>query len=169
MAISGAISLAVNVKQTAARDLGKAADTAALSAALNLTNGTGASQADRVFSDTRTLAASATEDLDLVGTGLIDAYGTATTFVKVSAVIIKAADANTNSVVVGAGTNPWTGLLNTTGTVTLRPGAWAAFAVGSADASGYTTTATTGDILKVANSGAGTSVSYDIVVIGKSA
>lgn len=169
MALTGTVSLAVNVKQTATRDLGKAADSAALSSVLNLTNGTGAGQADRVFSDTRTLAASATEDLDLVGTGLTDAYGTAVTFVKVSAVIIRAAAANTNSVVVGAGTNPWTGLLNTTGTVTLRPGAWAAFAVGAADASGYTTTAATGDILKVANSGAGTAVSYDIVVIGKSA
>jgi hypothetical protein len=170
MAISGKIALSANVQQTASRDLGAADDTAVLSAALRLTNGTGAGQADRLWSDTRTLAASATEDLDLSGTGLTDAFGTTVTFPKVSAVIVKAAPGNTNNVVVGAAaTNAWATLLNATGTITLRPGAWVAIAVGEADASGYATTAGTGDLLRVANSGAGTAVSFDIIVVGKSA
>ena len=33
-------------------------------------------------------------------------------------------------------------------------------------AAGYAVTAGTGDILKVANSGAGTGVTYDIVIVG---
>jgi len=39
---------------------------------------------------------------------------------------------------------------------------------GAADATTYAVTAGTGDLLKVANSAGGTSVTYDIVIIGSS-
>mgnify|MGYP000184442162 CR=1 FL=1 len=39
---------------------------------------------------------------------------------------------------------------------------------GAADATGYTVTATTADLLRIANSGAGTTVDYTIVVVGTS-
>jgi hypothetical protein len=42
-------------------------------------------------------------------------------------------------------------------------------AVGTADATAYAVTATTADLLKVANSSSGTGVTYDIAVIGTSA
>lgn len=169
MPLSGQINLKASVNQKTTRALGSGYDAAEIGAVLKVANGTGAGQADRVWSATRTLAASATEDLDLVGTTLLDAFGAAVTFPKVTALIVRAAPGNTNNVVVGAGTNAWATLLNTTGTITLRPGAWLAIAVGQTDISGYVTTAATGDILKVANGGGGTQVSYDIVVIGKSA
>ena len=134
-----------------------------------LANGTAAGQADRIYAGTRTLAASTTEDLDLAG-GLTDAFGSTITFVKVKALLIVAAAANTNNVVVGAASaNQWVTRFNSTGTTTLRPGATACYIAGSADATGWTVTASTGDLLKVANSGAGSSVSYDIVIVGTSA
>ena len=96
--------------------------------------------------------------------------GAAVTFVRVKGLFIKAASANTNNVVIGAATsNQWATLLNTTGTLTLRPGASLAVVAGGADATAYAVTASTGDLLKVASSAAGSSVSYDICIIGASA
>ena len=40
---------------------------------------------------------------------------------------------------------------------------------GQADSAGYAVTATTADLLHVANSSSGTSVTYDVIVIGTSA
>ena len=136
---------------------------------VNLTSGTGAGQVDRIFSDTRTITASSTEDLDLAGV-LTDSFGATITFARVKAIMVTAASGNTNNVVVGAGTNPWLTMLNSTGTVTLRPGAgFMAWIGGSTDTTGWAVTAATGDILKVANSSSGSSVTYDIVILGCSA
>ena len=155
-----------------APDLGSGA---AAKATLNITKnielatGTGAGQADLLFSDQRTLAASANEDLDLAGV-LADALGATLTFARVKGLYVAAAAGNTNNVVVGdAATNTWAALLGTDGTVALRPGAFLLVAVGAADATGYAVTAGTGDLLRVANSGGGTTVTYDIVVVGASA
>ncbi|NUS78467.1 MAG: hypothetical protein HOV70_20025 [Streptomyces sp.] len=170
MPLSGTL-LAVNgfAELTSALDLGTGKAAQTLSRRMSLANGTAAGQADRVFSDRRTLAASATEDLDLAGV-LLDAFGAAITFARIKGLIIAAATANTNNVVVGAAaTNPWATLLSATGTVTLRPGAFLAVGTGQADATGYAVTAATADLLKVANSAAGSSVTYDIHIIGASA
>jgi hypothetical protein len=169
MPVSGSIALNIALSQSFTRAFGNASDPVSIAELLPLANGTGASQADRAWGGTRTLAASANEDLDLVGTALVDVTGTAVTFPKVTAVFIRAAAGNTNNVVIGAAaSNPWVGLLNSTGTITLRPDAWVMLSVGSADASGYPTVAATGDLLRVANSGAGSTVTYDILVLGKS-
>jgi hypothetical protein len=169
MSLTSSLSAAVGFTQSSALDLGTASLPVSVRAAVQLVSGTGAGQADLVFSDRRSIAASGTEGLDLAGT-LTDAFGATLTFVKIKGLYVRADAANTNNVVVGAdGTSPWTTLLNSTGTVTLRPGAFFLAAAGSADATGYGVTASTGDILKVANSSSGTAVSYDIVVIGTSA
>lgn len=133
-----------------------------------LATGTAAGQADKVWSDTRTLAASASEDLDLTGT-LVDAFGATITLARVKGLIVYAAAANTNDVVIGgASSNGWTGPFGgATHTLAVRPGGLLTlFAPGT---TGYTVTAGTGDLLHVANSGAGSSVTYDVVVIGASA
>ncbi|MFD6968380.1 hypothetical protein [Streptomyces sp. NPDC059949] len=84
--------------------------------------------------------------------------------------MISAAAANTNNVIVGANASAdWIGLLNAAGTVTLRPGATFAAMSGSADATGMVVTATTADLIKVANSAGSTSVSYDVIIVGNSA
>jgi hypothetical protein len=170
MPLSGTmLAVAAFAEQTTSIDLGTSRAAQSLARSLSLGNGTGAGQADRVFSDRRTLAASATEDLDLAGS-LVDAFGATITFARIKGLIVAAAAGNTNNVVVGAASsNPWATLLGATHTLTLRPGAFFAVGTGSADATGYGVTASTGDLLKVANSGAGSSVTYDIHIIGCSA
>lgn len=169
MAMSSSLSMAATVSQTKALDLTTTSDPLMFRQAVNLTSGTAAGQADKVFHDRRTLAASATEDLDLAGV-LLDAFGAAITFVRVKGLFITAAAANVNNVVVGNATsNGWATLLSATGTVTLRPGTSLGVMAGAADGTAYAVTAGTGDLLKVANSGAGTSVTYDIIVVGASA
>lgn len=137
-------------------------------ASLNLTTGTGANQADLAFADTRTLAGSATENLDMAGV-LTDAFGAALAFAEVVAILVVAAAGNTNNVVVGgagaAGFFPMFG--DATDTLVIKPGGFALIAAPGAAA--YAVTATTADILKVTNSAAGTAVTYDIVIIGRSA
>jgi len=135
-----------------------------------LGNGTGAGNADVVFHATRTIAASGTDDLDLAGV-LTSAFGDVVSFARVKAMIFSAAAANTNNVVVGGAAtnqfNTWVG--TATDKVVLRPGATLALLAGSADSTGYAVTASTGDLLRATNSGAGTSVTYDVIIVGASA
>ncbi|MCX4575612.1 hypothetical protein OHB41_20950 [Streptomyces sp. NBC_01571] len=170
MPLSGAM-LAVSAygELTNALDMGTGRAPQSLSKSMSLASGTGVGKADRIFSDRRTLAASATEDLDLAGV-LLDAFGAAITFARIKGLIVAAAAGNTNNVVVGAASsNPWATLLGSTHTLTLRPGAFVAVGTGVADAVGYAVTASTGDLLKIANSSSGTPVTYDIHIIGASA
>lgn len=132
-----------------------------------LTPGTAAQKADKMLADQRTLAASATENLDLAGT-LADPLGVTVTFAKVKAIYVRAAAANTNNVCVGgAASNAFVGpFADATDVVCVRPGG---VLLVTAPAGGWTVTASTGDLLKVANSGAGTGVTYDVIIIGTSA
>lgn len=170
MSLTSRISLAAAASQTATLDLGSAQAQLSKSYTVDLTDGTAAGQANRIFHDTRTLTASATEDIDLAGV-LTDAFGATLTYVRVKGLIVAAAAANTNNVIVGGASATqfvsWNG--GATHTVTVRPGAVFALFAGAADASGYVTAAGSTDLLKIANSAGSTSVTYDLVVIGASA
>jgi hypothetical protein len=170
MPLTSRLSIAATALQTAALDLGTAQAQLAKSYTVDLANGTSAGQVDRVFHDTRTLAASATEDIDLAGS-LVDALGATLTFARVKGLIVAAAAGNTNNVIVGGASATqfvsWVGAA--THTVTVRPGAVLALFAGSADSIGYVTASGSTDLLKIANSGGTTGVTYDLVVIGCSA
>lgn len=169
MALTSGVSVSLTGTLTSALDLSTGSAPLTVRRAAQFASGTGAGQADLIFSDRRTLAASASESLDLAGV-LLDAFGATLTFVKIKGLYISAADANINTVVVGAAAStPWATLLSATGTVTLRPGSFLGVGVGAADATGYAVTASTADLLKITNGGSGTSVSYDIAIIGTSA
>ena len=173
MALSTQLSVNVATDQTKTSALATGRTTLSKIYQASLANGTAAGQADLVYHGQRTLAASATEDLDLAGV-LSDAFGATLTFVRIKGLIVAAngtsGTPNTNNVIVGAASgSPWAALLSATGTVTLRPGAVFAVVAGATDATGYAVTATSADLLKVANSAGGTSVTYDIVVVGASA
>ncbi|MFD8970541.1 hypothetical protein ACFV0C_37065 [Streptomyces sp. NPDC059568] len=169
MALFSSLAMTASANLTVGSALGTASAPVAISRSVTLGSGTGAGQADRIFTDRRTLAASATADLDLAGV-LVDDFGQTVTFARVKGLLIAASEENTNNVVIGAASaNAWAALLNSAGTLALRPGASVALMAGQADATAYGVTASTGDLLKVANSGAGSSVSYDIVIIGASA
>lgn len=143
----------------------------------SLASGTAANQADRVYSATvtRTHGAPAS-DLDLAGV-LLDAFGAVITFVKVKAIVIFAAAANVNSVVVGGGaTAPLDSILFdyvatalAQPALKIKPGGMLMLV--APDVNGYAVTATTADKLQIASGDedATTSVSADIVIIGTSA
>lgn len=170
MTLTSRIALTVDANLTTALDLASGSVPLLKTYAATLQSGTGAGQADKIFHDQRTLAASASEDLDLAGV-LTDAFGASLTFVKVKALIISAAAGNTNNVLVGGVAAGLSSIITpqTTGVVVVRPGATFAVLAGAADATGYAVTATTADLLHVANSAAGTSVTYDVIIIGTSA
>lgn len=169
MAVTSDFGISASVVHTGTTELTTPTDRLTFQRGVHLSSGTGAGAADRVFRDQRTLAASASETLDLAGV-LTDAFGTAITFARLKFIAISAASGNTNSVIVGANaSNDWVGLLNAAGTITLRPGATFCAMSGVTDATGMAVTAGTGDLIKVANSGAGTSVTYDVVIVGASA
>ncbi|MEA3042974.1 MAG: hypothetical protein QOH47_812 [Sphingomonadales bacterium] len=129
-------------------------------------DGAGADQAQNVFCDERTLAASATENLDLAAS-LTNALGSTITFTAIKAILIVANAGNTNNVVIGgAATNTFTGPFgDATDKINLGPGD--VFLVTRRGATGLAVTADTGDILKIANSGGTTGVTYRVVIIGE--
>lgn len=157
------VQVAANLQDSVA--IGNVAHTIAFSVANSLTNGTGANQANQVHTSRRTIPASSNESLDLAG-GLNNAFGTALNFTAIKAIVISAAATNTNDVVIGGaatnGFNSWAG--SATDTVKVKPGGL--FVIAAPTAAGYPVTATTADLLKIANSGAGSGVTYDIVIIG---
>ena len=132
---------------------------------LALTDGGGANQATNLFSDTRTLAASANESLDLAG-ALTNAFGQVINFTKVKALMVFAAATNVNDVVVGgAAANGFIAPFGAaTHTVRVKPGG--ALIITAPDANGLTVTAATADLLQIANGGAGSTVTYDVIIIG---
>jgi hypothetical protein len=170
MALTSKLAVVASAALVSTQDLGEARASMAKTYSVDLADGTTAGKADRVFHDTRTLAASANEDLDLAGV-LTDPLGQTLTFARIKALIVAAAAGNVNNVVVGgAPSNAWVGPFGAaTHTNPVRPGQTVAYVCGSADATGWAVTAGTGDLLRIANSGAGTTVTYDIIVIGTSA
>lgn len=136
---------------------------------LAFTDGTGASQCDEVFLDTRTIAASGSDSLDLAG-GLANAFGETITFAEIVAILVRAAPGNTNDVVVGgAGSNTFAGPFADAGDK-IKVGPGGVFLIAAPGAAGIGgVTASTGDILQIANGGSGTSVTYDIVIVGRTA
>ncbi|UJV43811.1 hypothetical protein CVT30_31835 [Streptomyces sp. AMCC400023] len=167
MTLSTSLSLGLRSTLTSALDLVTSRAPLDYSTTVALASGVGANQADKIFADTRTLAASATEDLDLAGV-LSDPLGAALTFARIKAVLVKAAAGNTNNVQVTRPASNGVPLFLAAGDgLAVRPGGlflWVA-----PDATGVAVTAGTGDLLTLTNSAAGSSVTYDVVIIGASA
>lgn len=167
MSLTAQIRASITATLTGSGDLGTPSVPLAITESQTWSSGTGADQADLVFADTRTLAASATEDLDLAGV-LTNPLNATLTLAKVKAILVRAAEGNTNNVVVGgASANGLLGVFgDATDTIVVKPGGvflWVA------PGTGASVTAATGDLLKIANSGAGTGVTYDILILGASA
>lgn len=129
-------------------------------------NGTAANQANQMWTDTRTISASSDDDLDLAGV-LTNAFGTTLTFTSIKAIVVKASSANTNDLIIGgSATNPFeTFLGGTNPSVLVVPGG--SFAIVNPEATGYAVTAGTGDILRFTNAAGGTTVEYDVIIVGE--
>lgn len=158
------LSVSLAATQTKPDDLSIPQDAIDYVKALSFADGAGAGAANLVFHDQRTLAASATENLDLAGV-LSDKFGQALTFARVKAVLVVAAAANTNNVNVTQPASNGVPLFLAAGDgVGVRPGGM--FLWVAPDAAGAVVTAGTGDLLTVTNSAAGTSVTYDVLILG---
>jgi hypothetical protein len=164
MAITAKLRSIWEINDANSPDIGQATYRAKEAHEVEFTAGNGTGQIDKEWTDTRTLAASATENLDLAGS-LTNALGNTVVFAKVKAIRIRASSANTNNVVVGgAGSNTFTGpFADATDKISIPPGGIFSMIHPT---TGWTVTASTGDILLVANSSSGTGVDYDIEILG---
>jgi hypothetical protein len=164
--LTGQLHTEIIVSYTGSNDLGSPRFTLSQGnqAPIALANGTGSGQANLLFADQRTIAASSSENLDLAGV-LTDPFGNTLTFAAIKVIRICASSANTNNVLVGgAASNTFLGMFDdATDIIRVKPGGcflWIA------PQTGATVTASTGDILKIANSSSGTGVTYDVTILG---
>jgi hypothetical protein len=149
-------------------DLSDAEDALNFTQTQMLTNGTTSNKSDLIWSSRRTLAATTSEDLDLNGSLVQSVGGGTFDAVEITAIAIK----NRNIVagdkleVGGAVANQWVGWLkDATDIIIVGP---SAVEFGCNPIDGWAVVAATGDLLKINNPGANT-ITYDIVVIGRSA
>ena len=164
--VKAKLNVSISATHQGTAELGTPELTVGVNKQLVFKAGTAATdETDLMFSDNRTLAASASEDLDLRGV-LLDAFGATLNFAEVTAIWVEAASTNTNNVVIGgAASNAFVGPFGAAAhTIALAPGE----GVLLTNKLGWAVTAGTGDLLKVANSGAGTQVKYNIVIVGRS-
>lgn len=167
MALTTKIDAKIVATLTDALDLSTATDPLDYAKALRWSSGTGANQANKLWHDTRTLTASSSENIDLAGV-LTDAFGDTFTLARIKALLIAAASGNTNNVNVSRdATNGVPIFLAAGDGMPILPGGFMLWV--SPNAASVAVTASTGDIITVANSTGGTSVTYDIIVIGASA
>ncbi|HXH11158.1 MAG TPA: hypothetical protein VNP04_15525 [Alphaproteobacteria bacterium] len=166
MPLTADIILGVSATLTNVLDLVTATAPLNLKTSVSLTNGTGANKAQKVFSDRRTLASGANENLDLAG-ALTDAFGATLTFADIKAIYLSALSTNTTTVTLTApATNGYVGLFAALGDgLNIPPGGAVLLVAPGADGWGVVV-AGTGDLLNVANA-AGASATYDIVIIGE--
>lgn len=152
---------------TAGLDLSTPVDALNRLVRLDLATGTGSGQADLMWHDARTLAASANEDLDVAGV-LTSGLGATVTMARIKLLWIAAAAANTNTVVVTRPASNGVPIFSAASdAMALRPGGQ--LLITAPDATGIAVTAGTGDLINVGNGSSGTSVTYSVVIIGASA
>lgn len=166
MPISLTSSATIRGSLTTPRDGGSASFEVDARSVKSVGNGTDVDQASAVYFDDFTIAASGTLDIDLSGS-LTDAHGNVLVFTAIKEIMVIAGAANANTIVVGnGGVNSFIGPFGA---------AAHTLAVGPADradltnysAAGWPVVAGTGDILRLANGGAGTAVTGRIVIVGE--
>lgn len=163
--VTATISARLAATYSDAPPLGSAQQVISENPSVSLSAGTGAGNADTVLTVAINIAASGSTSIDLTGTAT-DAFGATVALAYVQAVLLEADKTNTNNIVLGNGSNPWVGPFDAgTDTISVKPGGH----LQMADPAGWPVVASTGDILKIANSGSGTAVTGKITIIGRSA
>ena len=152
-----------------ALDLSTITDVSKLEYAASLTSGIGSGQADRIWHDERTLAASAVDELVLSALES-SVFGNdvevALAKVKALLIVVTTTTAGTELTLGDAAADAWVGPFNSAGDrLKLGPDA-ALFLVDKQ--SGWSVGAGTSDVLKIANTGS-VEATYRIVIVGTSA
>ena len=167
MTLTATLDVNLSALLASALDLGSAQFPLEADKRIRFASGTSAGQADMLWSDTRTVAASGTDALDLAGS-LTGPLGGSLTFARIKGLLVRAAAGNTHNCRVNRPASNGVPLfLAASDGIDVQPGGlllWVA-----PTAAGVVVTAGTGDLINIDNSGAGTSVTYDVVLIGASA
>lgn len=148
-----------------APDLGEAQARIMESFAHVFEQGTGNSQADKIYVDSFSIAASAATDYDLAGS-LLDIFGLPFTPAEITAILVYADPANTNNVNVGLDSASVPVFSDKSDGFPVRPGSIFVVTMGVA---GVAVTGTTGDILQLQNSSSGSAVTGKLIILGRSA
>jgi hypothetical protein len=160
MALSGTVTLTVNVTETKTTGLARLSAPITYSKTFSISDGTGANQASYAYSDTRTLTATS-ENLDVNGV-LSDSVGTTIAATKGKFLLIENTHATANLTVGGAATNGWVTMFgDATDKIVVGPGQ--VLLLTNLSAAGYGITPATGDLLRV-DAGAAT-VTYTIIIL----
>lgn len=161
-ALSSKVILTIQTQYTGTSDLGSTINTLSLDRAITLTSGDGASEADVIFHDERTLADDANEVLDFHAGTLSDPLGAALTMDIIKVLYIKNTSTTTD-LKIGGGTDPIPLFANATDILSIKPGG--TFLYSAPDATGLS--AIDGNDLNILHGGGGTAdVEYEIIVIG---
>jgi hypothetical protein len=164
MSIDLKLNLLLQASQSASSSVGPVNFNLQEGGQVALVDGILSGQANKLYASAQTLAASATANLDIAG-GVSDPLGNVLTFTAIKAIMVLASTDNVNDVKIGgAGSNAFVGPFGSaTDSVAVRPG-------GSllmfAPATGWPVTAGTGDLLKVLNAGAGSAVTFKVIIFG---
>jgi hypothetical protein len=133
-----------------------------------IATGTGAGQANKLWHDTRTLAAGANESINVYSFGgAVSGVGTAFALTKVFALFIRnKANTATSLTIGGEGSaNAWVSWCGGNGhTVTIPPGG--CLLLIAPDATGFVVGNANNNLLKITNADGANPVTYDIIVIG---
>jgi hypothetical protein len=163
--LTAKLTLSIVAAQTNALDLTTPEADLTKSYVANYANGVGVNQAQAIFSDSRTVTGSGTDNLDLSGS-LTDALGATLALTGVKELVI----ANTGTTQLRVGkkiTNGFAGPFDQTAGalgIVVEPGG--VLRLSNPSAAGWAVTAATADLLSIENLG-GTAGAYDVVIIGK--
>lgn len=149
-------------------DLSTVSDASRLEYSVSLADGISNDQADKIWHDQRTLAAGASEDLDLTALSRTLFDGTFTTGVlKVKALMIVnlATTSGYDLTVGGAPAQTWVGPFGTAADKVKVPADSCLLLVNKK--SGWSVTNSSADLLRITNTAAG-SVTYNLAIVGTS-
>ena len=155
------LTLSINAQNSV--DIGTAKYTPTYTYESTFTNGTGSSQAEIVFTDERTLAASTSEDLDLYGS-LADQFGNTINGATLKRLIVEASPTNGDNILVGgAASNTFAAIFDAgSNKVKVFPGGLFAWSV---PGTGATITNSSADLLRIENADSGAEATYKIIMV----
>lgn len=168
--LTASLSVGFNWNYTETTDLAAATASQGLTITDSLTSGITLDKADRMFADTRSVAASSNDDIDLSGS-LTDPLGQTVTFGKIKGLLLKNKSTTAGDVlqVSGNGAAGFTTWLKDNAANSadgVRVGPDGCLMLWNPSLAAYSVTATTADILRITELGGANTVSYDLVLIG---
>lgn len=163
MSLSGSITIRNSFLEALAQDLGAKQFNLEKSKIIQLVDGSGLGQVNKLFADSVSQAQSVNNDLDLAG-ALAGAFG-AVVFTTIKGIIVIAGDANPANLIVGNVTN---GIVAPFGAAThsqaVAPSG--VYMNINPSAAGFPIVASTADLLRIASPATVGTYTYDVIIIG---